>query len=97
MPKNKSHKGVLKRIRISKTGKVKHKKAFTGHLRSTKSSKRQRRLREPKYLSNPEAKRLEKLLHRRLRGSTQPRHSLRRSPSPAERRARQAEKAAADE
>jgi large subunit ribosomal protein L35 len=94
MPKNKSHKATLKRIRLTKTGKVRHNRAFGKHLRSHKSGKRLRRLRQDKYMSNPEAKRLEKLLFRRLRGRDQSRAALKRSPSPAERKAAQAEKAA---
>jgi large subunit ribosomal protein L35 len=90
MPKNKSHKGILKRMKITKTGLVRHNRAFGKHLRSGKSAKRLRRLRQDKYLSNPEAKRLERLLYRRLRGRDQPRAALRRSPSPEQRRAAQA-------
>lgn len=96
MPKNKSHKGILKRMKITKTGLVRHNRAFGKHLRSHKSGKRLRRLRMDKYLSNPEAKRLERLLYRRLRGRDQARATLRRSPSPEEKRAsRAAAKAAA--
>lgn len=95
MPKNKSHKATLKRIRLTKTGKVRHNRAFGKHLRSHKSGKRLRRLRQDKFMSNPEAKRLEKLLFRRLRGRDQSRAALKRSPSPEERRAAQAEKKAA--
>jgi len=87
MPKNKSHKGTLKRVRISKSGKIRHRSAYHKHLRSNKSGKRLRHLRKDRYMANPDAKRLEKLLYRRLRGRTQPRTSLRRSPSPEERRA----------
>ena len=87
MPKNKSHKGIRKRIKITKTGLVRHNRAFGKHLRSHKSAKRLRRLRKDKYMSNPEAKRLERLLYRRLRGRDQARATLRRSPSPQERRA----------
>ncbi len=86
MPKNKSHKGTLKRIRITKTGLVRHKRAGGKHLNSHKSATRLRRLRKNKSMAGPEAKRLEKLLFRRLRGREQPRTALRRSPSPAERR-----------
>lgn len=85
--KNKSHKGTLKRIRVTKSGKVKHKPAGGKHLRSHKTAKRLRRLRKTSPLSNADAKRFEKLLHRRLRGRDQPRAALRRSPSPAERKA----------
>ena len=54
---------------------------------------RLRRLRKARVLSNSEAKRFEKLLHRRLRGRDQPRSSITRSPSPEERRAARAEQA----
>jgi ribosomal protein L35 len=90
MPKNKAHKGLLKRIRISKTGLVRHKTAGHKHLRSGKGGKKLRQLRKDPYMANPDAKRLEKLLFRRLRGRTQPRTALRRSPSPQERKAAQA-------
>ena len=95
MPKNKSHKASLKRIRISRTGLVKHNRAFGKHLRSHKSSKRLRRLRTDKFMSNPEAKRLEKLLFRRLRGRDQARAALKRNPNPEQRKKMQAEKRAA--
>ena len=95
MPKNKSHKGLLKRIRITKTGLIKHKTAGHKHLRSGKGGKRLRQMRKSPVMSNADAKRLEMLLFRRLRGRNQPRASLRRSPSPAQRKAMQAEKAAA--
>lgn len=87
MPKNKSHKGLLKRIRISKTGKVRHKTAGHKHLRSGKGGKRLRQMRRDPYMSSADTKRLEKLMFRRLRGRNQPRTALRRSPSPAERKA----------
>lgn len=95
MPKNKTHKGLLKRIRISKTGKVRHKTAGHKHLRSGKGGKRLRQMRKDPYMASADVKRLEKLLFRRLRGRTQPRTSLRRSPSPAERKAAKAEAAKA--
>lgn len=95
MKKNKSHKSSLNRIRLTATGKVRHKPAGGKHLRSHKSSKRLRRLRTDKTMSNPEAKRLEKLLFRRLRGRDQARAALKRNPNPAERKKAQAEKRAA--
>jgi len=87
MPKNKIHKGLAKRIRVSKTGKVRHRSAFHKHLSSHKSGKRLRQLRMDRKVSSSEAKRFEKLLFRRLRGRNQPRTSLRRSPSPEQKRA----------
>ncbi|RME72289.1 MAG: 50S ribosomal protein L35 [Planctomycetota bacterium] len=41
----KPNKGLLKRIRVSKKGKVKIRRAGLGHLCSHKSSKRKRKLR----------------------------------------------------
>ncbi len=95
MSKHKSHKGLLKRIRISKTGKIRHKTAGHKHLRSGKGGKRLRQARKDPYMASADSKRLEKLLFRRLRGRTQPKASIRKSPSPAARRAaREAAKAA---
>jgi large subunit ribosomal protein L35 len=94
MSKNKIHKGVLKRFRVSKTGKVRHRSAYHKHLSSHKSGKRLRQLRKDRMLTSSEAKRFEKLLFRRLRGRNQPRAALRRSPSPEQRRAMKAEASA---
>lgn len=91
-PKSKRHKGLLKRIRVSKTGKIRHRSGYHKHLSSHKTGKRLRQLRNDTVASNPEAKRFEKLLFRRLRGRTQPRSALRPSPSPAERAAMKAER-----
>ncbi|MFK7882952.1 MAG: 50S ribosomal protein L35 [Phycisphaerales bacterium] len=93
MSKNKIHKGVLKRFRVSKTGKVRHRSAYHKHLSSHKSGKRLRQLRKDRMLTSSEAKRFEKLLFRRLRGRNQPRAAMRRSPSPEQRRAMKAEAA----
>ncbi len=90
MPKNKNHKSLLKRIRVSKTGMVRHRSANHKHLRSGKGGKKLRQYRKDPFMSNADAKRLEKLLFRRLRGRGQSRAALRRSPSPAERKAAKA-------
>lgn len=87
MPKTKNHKGLLKRIRITKTGLVRHRSANHKHLRSGKGGKRLRQLRKDPMMSNPEAKRIEKLLFRRLRGRSQSRATIKRSPTPAQRKA----------
>jgi large subunit ribosomal protein L35 len=90
MPKNKPHKGLQKRTRITKTGLLRHKSAYHKHLRSGKGGKRLRQMRRPGYMASADVKRLEKLFFRRLRGRTQPKTSLRRSPSPEQRRAAEA-------
>lgn len=95
MAKSKNHKGLLKRIRITKTGLVRHRSANHKHLRSGKGGKRLRQLRKDPFMSNPEAKRIEKLLFRRLRGRSQSRATIKRNPTPAERKAAMAEKGAA--
>ncbi|MCF7957398.1 MAG: 50S ribosomal protein L35 [Phycisphaerae bacterium] len=45
MPKQKTHKGLAKRVKITGTGKIKRKRAFSGHLMSSKSGNRCRSLR----------------------------------------------------
>jgi large subunit ribosomal protein L35 len=58
MPKQKTHKGLAKRVKISARGKVKRKRAFRGHLLSGRRAKRKRRLRRPAGLSKGDAKRV---------------------------------------
>ena len=45
MPKQKTHKGVKKRFRVTANGKVKHRQAGTSHLAARKTHKRKRMLR----------------------------------------------------
>jgi large subunit ribosomal protein L35 len=47
MPKQKTHKGLSKRVKVSAKGKVKRKKAGAGHLMSSKNAKRRRRIASP--------------------------------------------------
>lgn len=51
MPKIKTSRSAAKRFSLSKTGKVKHKRAFLRHLLSSKSRGRKRRLRHPGALN----------------------------------------------
>ena len=44
MPKQKTHKGLKKRVKVTATGKVKHKRTGGGHLMSGKNAKRRRRI-----------------------------------------------------
>jgi large subunit ribosomal protein L35 len=44
MPKQKTHKGLSKRVKVTGTGKVKRKNAYGSHLMSTKNAKRRRRI-----------------------------------------------------
>jgi large subunit ribosomal protein L35 len=56
MPKQKTHKGMKKRFKLTATGKVKHRKAFRGHKLSTKNARRRRRLRADGVIVGAEAK-----------------------------------------
>ena len=56
MPKQKTHKGMKKRFKVSANGKVKHRSAFRGHLLSKKSGKQKRQLRQDGGLSGADAK-----------------------------------------
>ena len=67
MPKQKSHNGLRKRVKITARGKVKHRKAFSGHLMSHKDGDHRRRLRNPTLASRGDMKRLKGLLHRPLK------------------------------
>jgi len=44
MPKQKTHKGLAKRVKVTATGKVRRGRSFGSHLMSTKNSKRRRRI-----------------------------------------------------
>ena len=68
MPKLKSHKGLLKRIKVTTRGKVKFRKSFNGHLRSHKTGQKIRHLRLKKLATPSDIKRMEKMLHRPLQG-----------------------------
>jgi large subunit ribosomal protein L35 len=67
MPKNKPCKALVKRIRFTKTGKVKHRRACGRHLRSHKPGKRLRRYRRAGYLTGPEARRVRVMLFTKAR------------------------------
>jgi ribosomal protein L35 len=66
--KHKPHKGTLKRVRVTKSGKVKGRVANGSHLRSGKGGTRLRHMRKGRYLANKGiTNRLTKLLGRRIR------------------------------
>ena len=48
--KMKTHKGALKRFKVTAKGKVRYRRSFAGHLMSGKSGDRRRKLRKPAYL-----------------------------------------------
>lgn len=62
MPKNKTHKGLLKRVKVTKNGRIKLHRAFGRHLRSHKPGSTIRKYRLPAFASSADAKRLRTLL-----------------------------------
>lgn len=62
MPKQKTHKGVKKRFRLTATGKVKHRQAGTSHLAARMEHKRKRKLRGTKVLAKEFTKQITQVL-----------------------------------
>ncbi|HEV3114110.1 MAG TPA: 50S ribosomal protein L35 [Candidatus Binataceae bacterium] len=62
MPKIKTNRSAAKRFGSTKSGRVKHKKAFLRHLNSSKSRGRKRRLRRPGMLNATDAKRVHRMV-----------------------------------
>jgi large subunit ribosomal protein L35 len=62
MPKQKTHKGLKKRVKVTATGKVLRKKTFGGHLMSGKGGTRRQKIRKTAVMNKADTKRtLEKL------------------------------------
>ncbi len=64
MPKNKTHKGTKKRIRLTATGKLMRQRAFGSHLLTKKSANRKRKLRKAVQTVSSDINRLRDLLGR---------------------------------
>jgi large subunit ribosomal protein L35 len=62
MPKIKTSRSAAKRFGFSKTGKVKHKRAYLRHLLSSKSGSRKRHLRHAGALNKTDSATVHKLL-----------------------------------
>ena len=62
MPKQKTHSGAKDRFRVTKTGKVLHKKMNKNHMLEKKTSKRKRRLNKGSELTGGDAKQIKKML-----------------------------------
>jgi large subunit ribosomal protein L35 len=62
MPKQKTHKGVKRRFRLTATGKVKHRRAGTSHLQVRVSAKRKRKLRGTGVLAECESPKIREML-----------------------------------
>lgn len=62
MPKMKSHSGAKKRFKLTASGKVRGRSAFSSHILEKKSPKRKRRHATPAVISQHDEKRVKKLL-----------------------------------
>ena len=60
--KMKPHKGLQKRVKVTATGKILRRKANKGHLMSSKSGKRRRRLGTTGKIAGADEKRVRRLL-----------------------------------
>ena len=62
MPKLKTHKGAKKRFRVSKTGKVKVRKAMRAHILTNRPTKGKRQARNDIVLNPVDSKHIRELL-----------------------------------
>jgi large subunit ribosomal protein L35 len=62
MPKMKTHSGAKKRFKLTATGKVRGRHAFTSHILEKKSPKRKRTLGAPAMLSAHDMPRVKRML-----------------------------------
>ena len=60
--KMKSHRGAMKRIKITASGKVKRNKAYKSHILNKKSAKRKRGLRQATLMSSADIKTLKRAI-----------------------------------
>lgn len=62
MPKMKTRKSILKRFKITKTGKILRRRSFTSHLKEKKSSQKLSSMKRPVLVTGAYAKKLRKAL-----------------------------------
>jgi len=81
MPKTKTHSGAKKRFKLTATGKVRGRSAFSSHILEKKSPKRKRRLGAPAEIAKSDVKRVKTLLGapHKTRGAGSPRRGAGRA------------------
>ena len=62
MPKMKTHSGTKKRFRVTASGKIRGRSAFSTHILEKKSPKRKRRHGRPAVIADVDEKRVKTLL-----------------------------------
>ncbi len=62
MPKIRSHRGAMKRFKVTNKGKIKRNRACSGHLKEKKSYNKKRLLRKSTLLNKRDVKRIKRLM-----------------------------------
>jgi len=62
MPKQKTHSGLKKRIKVTGTGKLMRHKAYSNHLAASKTTKQNRQLAGETSVHATDAKRIKRLI-----------------------------------
>ena len=62
MPKMKTHSGAKKRFKVTASGKLRGRRAFSTHILEKKSPKRKRHMRNPSVISEHDQARVRELL-----------------------------------
>ncbi len=62
MPKQKTHSGLKKRIKVTGSGKLKRGHAYTGHLKVNKTQKQNRNLHKSALVHSSDEKRIKSLI-----------------------------------
>ncbi len=62
MPKQKTHSGLKKRVKITGTGKVVRGHAYTGHLKTNKTHKQNKNLSKATLVHSTDEKRIKQLI-----------------------------------
>lgn len=66
MPKQKTHSGLKKRIKVTAKGKLKRSHAYTGHLKTNKTTKQNRDLSKSTLVDKTDFKRIKRLISEML-------------------------------
>jgi len=66
MPKQKTHSGLKKRIKVTASGKVKRGHAYTGHLKTNKTHKQNKDLSKSGLVHETDMKRIKSLISNML-------------------------------
>lgn len=61
-PKMKTNRGAAKRFKNTKSGKFKRERAYLRHIRTCKTTKQKRRLRQQTYVSGAEEHRVRRMI-----------------------------------